>query len=233
MTSSDRLFLHEEILLLALRDDKGTVAAGGTLYTYGIAGALLAELLLADRIAVVTPRKTPLVEPHGEGTLGDPLLDECLEAIRTARKRASLQRWVARFVGIKKLHHRVAHGLCRRGVLRADEDKILGIFSRKLYPERDPGPERRIIERLRRAIFGNTADVDARTVALLSLARHTGLLKLTFDRKELKERKARIERIMNGDLTGGATREAIQAMQTAVFVAAILPAILTPTIMHH
>jgi len=232
MAKRDDLFLHEEIMLLALRDEKGTFASG-TQYSYGLGGAILAELLLGERIGVVTPKKTPLAEPLRFDRMGDPVLDECLQKIRDARKRAALQTWVSRFVGVKKLKHRVAEGLCKRRILRAEEGKILGIFSRKLYPELDPGPEKRIIERLRRVIFGNVSDVDPHTVTLISLAHHTGLLKVVFDKKKLKERKAKIEKIMNGDLTAKATRQAIEAMQTAVLVAVIVPTLVSTTVIHH
>jgi len=165
------------------------------------------------------------------GRFGDPVIDECLEKVRSAKKRASLETWVSRFVGVKRLHHRVAEGLAKRGILRVETGKVLGIFSRTVYPEVDPGPEERIIARLRRVIFEGASDVDPRTVALVSLAHHTGLLRVIFDKKELKAQKDRIEGIMNGDLTAKATQAAIEAMQAAVMVACILPAILVTTTM--
>ena len=231
MANRDRLFLHEEILLLALRDEKGTVASG-TMFTFGMGGAILAELLLEERIRVVQPKKTPLAELQRSAKLGDPVVDECLQKIRDAKKRASLQTWVSRFANVKKLKHRVAERLCTRGILRADQDKILGIFTRKIYPEIDSGPEKRVVERLRRAIFENGKEVDPRTVTLVSLAHHTGLLKVTFDKKRLKARKERIEKIMNGDLTGKATKQAIEAMQAAVTVACVMPALMVATTHH-
>ena len=45
MIDRDRLTLHEEILLLALRDEEGTIASG-TNYSYALGGAILAELIL-------------------------------------------------------------------------------------------------------------------------------------------------------------------------------------------
>jgi hypothetical protein len=232
MVTRDRLFLHEEILLLALRDAKGTVVSGTT-YTFGMGGAILAELLLEERIRVVQPKKTPLAELQRSAKMGDPVIDECLQKVRDARKRASLQTWVSRFSNVKNLRHRVAARLCARGILRADTDKILGIFTRKIYPEIDPGPEKRIVGRLHRAIFENGREVDPRTVTLVSLAHHTGLLKATFDKKKLKGRKERLEKIMNGDLTGKATKQAIEAMQAAVMVACVMPAIMASTTVHH
>ncbi len=225
------LFLHEEIMLLALRDEEGTIASG-TMYQYAIGAALLAELLLSKHIEVEQSGKRKLVNLVSPTPLGEPLIDECLEKVISAKRRAVLQTWVSRFAGVKNLKHRVAQQLCRRGILRADEDKVLLIFTRKIYTEVNPGPERELIGRLRYAIFTDTRDIDPRTVVLLSLANSTGLLKVVFDKKKLKGRKARLEEIINGEITGKAAKEAIQAMQAAVMVCCIMPAIMTTTISH-
>lgn len=217
------LHLHEEIMLLALRDREGTVEIGSS-YRHAIAGALVAELLLEGRVTVAEGRRK-LLDLESDAPLGDPLLDECLERIATARRRASLQAWVTRFTAIRKLHHRVAEGLCRQRILRASEDKVLWLFTRRIYPEVDPHPERRVIDRLRRAIFRDSRAVAPRTVVLLSLAQAGRLLPYAFDKQRLKGRKRRIERLVAGELTGRATREAIQAAQAAVIVAAVIPSI--------
>jgi Golgi phosphoprotein 3 len=227
------LFLHEEILLLALRDEEGTIASGGTMYQYAIGAALLAELLLSKRIEIDQTGKKKLVNLVSTSPLGEPLIEECLEKVGNAKRRAVLQTWISRFAGIKNLKHRAAQQLCRRGILRADEDKVLLLFTRKIYPEVDPGPERELIGRLEHAIFTDTRDIDPRTVVLLSLANSTGLLKIVFDKKKLKGRKARIEQIINGEITGKATTEVIEAMQAAIFVACIMPAVMTSTMIHH
>jgi hypothetical protein len=127
--------------------------------------------------------------------------------------------WVSRFARVKKLKHKVAKQLCRKGILRSDEDKLFLVFSRKVYPEINPEPERQILDRLRDAIFTETEQVEPRTAVLLSLARTTGVLKANFDKKKLKTRKDRIERIINGEVTGKATKEAIDAMKAAAMVA--------------
>ena len=225
------LFLHEEILLLALRDEEGTIASG-TMYQYAIGAAVLAELLLTKRIEVEQSGKRKLANLISSSPLGEPLIDECLEKVNSAKRRAVLQTWVSRFASVKNLKHRVAQQLCRRGILRADEDKILLLFTRKIYPEINPGPERELIRRLEHAIFTETRDVDPRTVVLLSLANSTGLLKVVFDKKKLKGRKVRIKQIVNGEITGKAATEAIQSMQAAVMVACIMPAIMASTVNH-
>ncbi len=230
MDARDRLPLHEEILLLAMRDDEGTIASG-TNYQYGIAGAILSELVLRNRIAVDDSGRKKFAEVVDRRSLDAPLLDECLGKIG-ASKPKPLQHWVEKFAGIKALKHRVAERLCDRGILREDEGKVLLVFTRRIYPETDSRPEHEITERLRRAIFSDTRDVDARTVVLVSLAHHAGILPAVFDKKELEARKDRIEQVINGETMGKAAKEAIQAMQAAVMVAAIMPAIISATVTH-
>ncbi|MBI3463921.1 MAG: GPP34 family phosphoprotein [Planctomycetes bacterium] len=82
----------------------------------------------------------------------------------------------------------------------------------------------------RAAIFDDRATLDPRTVVLISLAHGAGLLDETFGRKEIKARKQRIEQIVNGELTGKATKEVIAAAQAAVMVAAFMPMIIATSI---
>jgi len=232
MRKDNSLHLHEEIMLLVLRDREGTVVSG-TLYNYAIGGAVLAELLIEKRIDIEAVKKKKYARVLSPAPTGDPLIDEGLAKLAGAKKRAQLQTWVAKFAQTKNLKHRLAEQLARRGTLRIDEDKVLGIFTRKIYPEVDPGPERELIERLRKAIFSDIGEVDSRTAVLLSLAKSADLLKLVFDKKQLKGRKTRIEQVVNGEMTGKATQEAIQAMQAAVMVACIMPAIIASSSAAH
>lgn len=218
------LLLHEELMLLALHDEKGTIASGFA--RFGIAGAITAELLLRERIRIDESRWRKLVEVRNIRSVGDPIVDECLKKVRDAKRRASLQTWITRFSSISRLRHRVAGRLCERGILKADEKQLLVIFKQRIYPEIDPGPEQEIIERLRVAIFGNDREVEPRTVVLVSLAQAVSLLNPIFGRRELRPRKQRIKSLAKGDLVGRATAEAVAATQAAVAAAAAMPAII-------
>lgn len=226
---SRELRLHEEVLLLALRDEKGTVSSSRQIEC-PLAGALIAELLLLGKIKIdEKTKKKLLVDLVDASPTGDPLLDECVQKVADAKRRASIKMWVRRFAQVKRLKHRTAEGLCRKKVLRAEEDKILLIFKRTLYPEIDPKPERELIERMRRAIFRDTGNVDPRTSIIVSIAKAADLLRIPFEKKKLKDRKKRIEKITAGELTGKVTREMIKAMEAAAFVAVILPAVAATT----
>ena len=224
---SNNLHLYEAIMLLALRDKEGTVESGA-MYQYAVGGAILAELLLSRRICIEEPkRRRKLVTLVSAERVGDDLIDECLARIAKAKRRRAPAGWVSSFCSLKRLKHRAVESLCRRGILAADEDKVLLIFSRSIYPEINPEPERRLIDRLAQAIFTDTEEIDPETVVLVSLAKSTNILPAVFDKKELKARRKRIEQIVNGEIMGKAAKEAIEAAQAAVIVACLMPAMMT------
>ena len=181
MALNDKLFLHQEILLLALRDKEGTIAQGA-MYQFAIGGAIIAELLLNKRISI-DENKKKLVNLIDPSPLHDPLLDECLLKISNAKRRASIQTWISKFANTKNIKHRVAEQLCKLGILLANEDQVLLVFTRKIYPEINPEPERKLIARLHEAIFTDSNNIDPATVVLLSLANNAGILKIVFNKK--------------------------------------------------
>jgi len=221
MRHPEHLFLYEEILLLALRNEKGTVIS--SYVDYAIAGAVLAEFLLDGHISVGETKKQQ-VEVHLTDPTGDPVMDECLEKLTSAKKKASLKTWVSRLAGIKGFRGKAAQQLCRRGILRADEDKVLWLFTRKIYPEINPVPEQKMVQRLRSAILGDEDPLDPRTVVLISLAHGASMLKEGFDANELRARKKRIQQISSGDVIGKATKELVAACQAAVMISTVTAA---------
>lgn len=235
MTDPRSLHLYEQIVLLALRDEEGTYV-NSAWNTQALAGALLAELVLEGQLAPVDGggKGGDELEVASEEPLGDPLLDECLRTVATAGKRRTMKAWLAKIASWKDLKPRAAESLCARGILRSDTDRVLLFFERQVWPEADPEPERALVERLRRVIFEDADDVDARTVVLLSLAWRTSILDAVFGKKELKARKQRLERVVNGEASGKAAKAVVEEVQAVVFLTTvIIPAVIMPVVMHH
>ena len=225
MRADHQLPLHEEVLLLALRDEQGTTDAG-SMYSYAVGGALLAELLLHDRVALEQVRRSVLVTVKPATQIGDPILDEALHRVRTASRRASARTWVSRF-GQLRLKVRIAERLRQKGILRLDEGRVLWIFTRDVYPQLDPNPERRIIERLRPVFLTDAPPADDRTAILASLAAAASLLGPVLSSAERKERKARIRQVARGQVGGAAATAASEAVQAAISAAATVVMIST------
>lgn len=208
------LMLHEEILLLALDNEKGT-ARFGSMHAYGMAGGIITELVLSGRLRLEKVKKTLLVDVVQRTQTGDPVLDEALEKMATAKRRASIQTWVSRIAQTRKLHERVATRLRDRGVLRREEGRVLLFFPRDTWPTHDEAPERALVQRIHEAIRGDGM-VDGRTATIIALAKAGGVLDAHLEKGEMKARKERIEAIVNGNLVGDATRAAIEAVTAAM-----------------
>ena len=214
-SSRHDLHLHEQLLLLVLRDRKGTVDYRAGFYNLAMGGAMLAELALAGLIRIDEDKKARVDAVPGASRPRDEIMAEGLERVRNSRRRRRASAWVQTFGNLKRLRHRTALGLCRRGILRTTESQILLVFTRKLYPTIDPGPERKLIARLRDAIMGDS-EIDPSIGVLISLAHATGSLRIHFERKELKARKARLKAISAGEHFARASAHPAVAAQTAV-----------------
>lgn len=217
MKSRD-LRLHHELLLLALHDSKGTNLATGQL-DLTLAGALFCELVLEQRVELqVTGRwRRTRVHVTDASPLGDEVLDDGLARLAAAKRAASPADTVHRLSRVRQLRGRTAVALCRKGILRETEDRVLWLFRRRLFPTVDPGPERALLQRVRQAVEDPAAPVDARTAIVVTLAQNAGVLGVLYDRKARRAHKARLGelRTLSGEGTE-ATRAAIEAVQAAM-----------------
>lgn len=220
--NSPDLCLHEQVLLLALRDADGTIEAEAGQYPHALGGAILAELILRNRLRVASD-KEQLVELIDESVTKEPILDEALSMVLNEKNPRSSADWVERFTGISDLKHKVAHELCDRGILEDSLEKVLLIFSRKVYPEVNHEPEQELIDTLRAAVFSEKSEVEPRVAILVSLSHAAGILNVYFDKGDLERRADRIKEIVNGSAlkgaAGHAVESAIMAQQAAVITA--------------
>lgn len=219
-----QLPLHEEVMLLALRDRKGTIDSKAQFYPQIIAGAIISELLLTDFITVSTDKKQ-LVEITKESLTGNEVLEEVLYKISSKSKPQELKYWLTFLPGLPKLKNKIAKSLCEKGILDEVEVKILWVFNSKRFPELNSSYEEKLVTRLKNAIFTDESKIEARTATLIALLKESTILEIPFDSKELKSRKDRIESIASGSLVSDVTAEVIQTIRSVIFITAIMPAI--------
>ncbi|GAB5561575.1 MAG: hypothetical protein SynsKO_32220 [Synoicihabitans sp.] len=221
------LWLHEEVTLLALAEEKGTVETGSW-YPYVAAGAVLAELMLRQRIRIQTEaeakatgtwynRKPRLVVTDAT-PMRDALIDDWLRKISEAEKLKPAGDWLSKIANSRGLQSAASSRLVEMEILEQRKDKILWVFNRVRYPEKDGAPEEEIRRRLERAIFEDDIEVDARTIVLLSLTKNGEFLPALFDKKRLKTRKQHLEKLIAGEALGTATAELIEAIQVGIVV---------------
>lgn len=230
MASNLKLPLHEQLMLLMLRDDTGTMESHTSMYQLALGGAILAELMLAGAVEIEDDKKKH-VRVLREKSLRDAVLDEALAMVADSKRAHGASTWVSRFGGIRRLRHRIAEELCRKNILEDSEDKVLFFFTRAIYPTINPRPERQLVERMRDAVLGDRHDLDSDLVLLIALAHATGLLRIHFEKSELKGRKERVESIAAGHEVAKGTADAVEAAQEAV-QAAVMTAIIASTVVN-
>ena len=186
-------------------------------YVFG--GACLSVLCLHGRLSVGA-EKNGWVEVVDRTPVGEPVLDDCLEQVVRARRRARAGKWVMRF-NDAKAYHRTAVGLCRSGVLRAADVRVWLFFRRRAYEIVDPAPLRRLISRLQETVFDDASSPDPETRVLVTLANVGGLLPAHFDRKQLRNRRRHLDGIAAGHAVSDAISKAVLAAQQARMAAIV------------
>ena len=208
--------LHEQVLLLALDDERGTLPQPNA--DLAVAAAIVVELHEAERIALGRAD----VEVVDERPTGDIPLDAVLTAM-TEGKPASLTTWLQRLAEGADLRQATAERLVDAGILERRAGAFFGLGPDR-YPEAYGAAEDAVIARLTRAV-STDGEVDRPTRLLLSIADAAQLLPLVIDRKELKDYAERIEALTDGEAVGEAVRAALDE-----FLALISITVITTTV---
>ncbi|WP_176142452.1 GOLPH3/VPS74 family protein [Halobacillus hunanensis] len=206
--------IAEELLLLALDDDKGTVVfSASSSLNYGLAGAILAELTIQERITL-EDEKVVVMNENGDG-----FQRTVLQQIKDSKKPRSVKHWVQSIsFRMNKIKKEILNSLVKRNVLREEEQKILWVFSRHVYPNEQDKPEQQIRKRLHSCLYGNE-EADERTVMLLSLIKACNLIGEVFPNEKSKDVQNRIDEVSESEAYGKAVKKSIEAMQTVVIAA--------------
>ncbi|WP_405450877.1 GPP34 family phosphoprotein [Streptomyces erythrochromogenes] len=205
--------LAEEIMLLSLDDESGVVRQRQSVAP-ALAGALLLELVLAERVSISGKH----LELRSTETTGEPLLDGRIRLIETWMRGLGRRRvtdWLMK--DYIKATGPVLERLGERGLVAEQVRKVLGVFPLRRYPEADGAVERALRERLATAVLGN-ARPDDRTAGLIALLHGAKLHRLAFPDHSPAAVKPRMAEIADGQWAAEGVRAAIRDMQAAMML---------------
>lgn len=166
------LLVVDDLMLLLMDDDGASVQGAGTLH-YTLGGALLVELALLGRVTTddTGVLNGPRVTAVGDEPLPDPLLQEAFDLIASKTQRVQ-PLLLALGGGLWKV---VRDRLVERGLLRAEESRILGVFRSTRWPAADVEHEAALRTTIREVLHDG-ADADPRTAAIIALLSASGSL---------------------------------------------------------
>jgi hypothetical protein len=204
------LRIHEALLLLALRDQKGGFS-NAPLLGNGLAGAILIELVLAGRIKIEKKKRWSFVRVVDERLTGEPVMDIWLSQMRAARKEAAVATWLTRIAGTRKLVDRIAERLWHSGVLRREARSFL-VFDYNVFVLGYPSSKQKVVDKLRRLIR-ETSEPSAAEAALVAVASRSGVLSAYFDRQERRTRRKHIQQLIQGQPVVSAVMDAMASVK--------------------
>lgn len=210
--------IAEDLLLLLLDDEKGTMSAGS--YADAIlGGGLLIELALADAVTVGEKKgfwQTAKVQARPGASVEDPVLAHALALV--AEKERGAQDVVTRLG--KGLKDTLTTRLVERGILQRREQKVLGLFPHTTWPSADSTHEQEVRREVEAALLQGVTPRE-RTGALIALLHAAGQAHRVVDRQGVpaREVKARAKEVSEGAWAATAVRDAIAASVAAMTAA--------------
>ena len=209
------MLLAEELLLLLLDDDSGRTRVSEA--DKGLAGAVLIELAMLDRLRVAEKGETVragrlVLRPGPDPT--HPVLARALSLLsdKEGRKPDHVLGGLA-----KGLRERLADGLVQAGVLRRERHKVLGLFPSERLPAQDSTHEATLRQRIRAALDG--AAPDERTAALIALLSALNAVTTVLDVANKRAARRRAKEIAQGQWAAAAVRRAVEAVYAATAAA--------------
>ena len=212
MLPSAMLTFCEEILLLALDDDKGSLLSlPEEILDFAFAGAILMELAFNNRIdsdlthlAVVDPAAT-----------GDPLLDDILD-LCAKHDPISIEACLNRIAdNAGEIRERTFGSLVEKNILKQKDERFLWVYKRRRYPVIDEKEPTDIRARIRDVALAD-AFPDPRDAVLIALMDACQLAGTIFTPEEMAVADKRIKLVAKLDLIGQAISKTIADIRRTI-----------------
>ena len=195
--------LGEDLMLLAIRGDGGTIAARQSL-PYGLRGSELVRLAASGRVEITGGRVVVL----DASPAGDERLDAALASLAQARRPPQAKAWVGR-PGSGICDAYLAR-LAAAGAIREERGRVFGFVPVVRWQVIDAARAADVRARLD-AIVHAAGQVDTAQAALAGLASASGLAAVLYPGAARRPLRRRLDQIAKGELT----RPAAQAGQAA------------------
>ena len=211
----DRLNVTRAYTLVATSDVPGRHLGPQRFVNYAVAGAVFADLGIAERIKVDLDRGDRVRVLSAEPT-GDPVLDEVLRLVAESPTQHSIGTWVMQ-LGSRQLRAKVLDALVEEDLLERRPSHALGVVPAPRFRDAGTRPEDEVVSAIRAALRGSERP-DSVTASVIVLADGTRVLRKVVD--DVPE--GAIDRIVADEETAEVVRKiarVIRAMRVALSAA--------------
>ena len=220
------MLIAEDLILLLTDDESGSRTVGSTEFSYALAGAILLDLSLMGRVDVAERGesvKSGRLVVRDAAPTDDPILDLALE--RLASREGRKPRDVISVLS-KRLSDDLYERLTRRGVLRLQPSKVMGLFPRRRWPSQDVAHEDEVRRQIVQTVISPGVVIEPRIGALTSLLSAIDKLPLVVRPDQVGLSKREIRKRGKDIAAQGwapkAVRQAVEAVNAAMMAAVMV-----------
>ncbi len=182
------LTLSEQLMLLGLNDEKGTVIfTVKTQFPYAISGAILFDLYykgiisIRDESIIVTKKEQPACK----------FIEYAADILIQSGKNHEINTAAAKLADhYDEISSLILDSLVTKGILKKEMHKLLWILKQEVYPTADPAPERMLRDTIRAVILDDKLP-NNKELVLISLIGACDLVNeiFTYEEREIAEDK--------------------------------------------
>ena len=217
--------IAESLILLGTDDEKGTSVSSASL-GYGLAGSILAELAMMERLSLEDDKVIIIDDTLTEVSYFNSVIEE----IKADHKARTVEYWVNHFANnTKAVHDPVYLSLVDKGILKEEDKTYFFFFNTNVYPTVDDRPEQAIRAHVKDIVFNGKAP-DPEIALLLSIIKTCDLTAEVFGKKDKKAAEKKLDEIIDNNEYGKAVSKAVEDMEAAILTAATTAAMTTTVI---
>lgn len=209
------LTLFDELFLLSIHEAKGVQIKTTTeRLKLGLAGALLAELALLEKIKNTDNHRLQVVDQAH--TSDDDLLNETIDLLAAEEKGHKFGYWLNQLSQkADKTRKQIIKNLIQKNVFTQDDDRLVWVIPFPLKTTAKASAKSQMIKRLRGIVLAQD-EFQKRDIALLSLLRACGLLDRAFLDDERKMASRAINEMLFSQAISDSVIQTVQEIETAL-----------------
>lgn len=195
MAFTNKLTLAEELLLITLDDESGTLLDSISPFKYhiAIAASLIMELTLKGKLDL-DEKKLFVVSSVDTG---DPILDQALAEIVAEKTSLATTEWLKRFATRgEDLSNQIMESLVAKGIMQLVDKRLFWVLRTRAYSATSGIEEREVKARI--MLLLNSDEIpDPNDILLVGLLKAVGIFSLLLSPSELARLQNRIDEIAN------------------------------------
>lgn len=218
------LTLTEELLLLAIHDEKGTIifASTGSI-PYGLGATLLLDLAEKKAIELIDNQINLIEKPK----ITPNFLNLAFEILNSKSQSMSFKEAILELGNnYSKLKDEILNNLVLNGILQRQSQKIMFLIKFSKYPTLDPAEELKTRDQIHKAVLMSVKPSE-RLRTLICLVQVCNLIEEIFPKNQREMAKKNIQLMMKEENYSNIVREIVNEVGSMVANSTIVTAIIT------